>query len=118
VKLVLAIINDYDVDGVLRALIGAGFGVTRIASAGGFLRTGNVTVMVGVEDDELDRCLDLLAHSGARRTVAAPDDPRLTYEGVADGGVTDVSLGGVSVFVLRVERYERIMAPASPGARR
>ncbi len=115
VKLVLAIINDYDVDRVLRSLTTAGLSVTRIASAGGFLRTGNVTIMVGVEDSELDHCLDLLSHAGARRDVSPPADPTLDYEGIGDHGIATVSLGGMSVFVLNVERYERIMAPASPS---
>ncbi len=114
VKLVLAIINDYDVDRVLRSLTSAGLSVTRIASAGGFLRTGNVTIMVGVEDAELDQCLDLLAHAGARRVVASPQDPTLDYEDIGGHGIAAVSLGGMSVFVLKVERYERMMAPATP----
>ena len=113
-KLVLAIINDYDVDRVLRSLTSSGLSVTRIASAGGFLRTGNVTIMVGVEDQELEHCLDLLAHAGARRVVPTSPDPSLDYEDIGGHGIAAVSLGGMSVFVLRVERYERMMAPTAP----
>ena len=109
-KLVLAIIHDYDVDAVLRSLLGHGFSVTRIASAGGFLRTGNVTVMIGAEDDDVEHCVDLIAAAGSRRRVSTPPDPRLTWDGSTANGVADVTLGGVSVFVLPVERFERIHA--------
>ena len=114
VKLVLAIIHDYDVDPVLKALLGQGFSVTRIASAGGFLRTGNVTILVGVEDDQVSTCIELLRSSGSRRVLPAP----LTADEYGEHGVdglADVSLGGVSVFVMPVERFERIY-PRTPSA--
>lgn len=114
-KLVLAIIHDYDVDKVLRSLLDHGFSVTRIASAGGFLRTGNVTIMVGVEDDELEHCLDLLAAGGSRRVITAPPSPGGEYDELTCNGVSDVSLGGVSVFILPVERFERVYATRSAG---
>lgn len=109
-KLVLAIIHDYDVDPVLRALIGGGFSVTRIASAGGFLRTGNVTIMIGAEDEQVDLCVNILAQTGSRRTVPPPADAHSGYDDTTANGVASVSLGGVSVFVLPIERFERIMA--------
>lgn len=116
-KLVLAIIHDYDVDAVLRSLLGHGFSVTRIASAGGFLRTGNVTVLIGAEDERVRLCIDLLARAGSRREISAPSDPGFNYDDLTTNGVVNVALGGVSVFVLPVERFERIYAPgaAAPG---
>lgn len=109
-KLVLAIIHDYDVDPVLRALIARGFSVTRIASAGGFLRTGNVTILIGAEDDKVEICVGILAQTGAHRVVPPPADVQFAYDDTTANGVASVSLGGVSVFVLSVERFERIMA--------
>ena len=109
-KLVLAIIHDYDVDPVLRALFGRGFSVTRIASAGGFLRTGNVTILIGAEDDQVDLCVSILAQTGSRRIVPPAADAHLSWDDDTANGVANVSLGGVSVFVLPVERFERIMA--------
>ncbi len=112
-KLVLAIINDYDVDPVLRSLVGNGFSVTRIASAGGFLRTGNVTIMIGAEDDRVRRCIEILAHTGSRRIVASTAETQYAYDDTTANGVTNVAFGGASVFVLPVERFERIMATGS-----
>ena len=119
VKLVLAIIHDYDVDSVLKALLGQGFSVTRIASAGGFLRTGNVTILVGVDDDQLSTCIGLLRQSGSRRVMPAslPDEE---YDIHGTDELVDVPLGGVSIFVMPVERFERIYArsPSTLTARR
>ncbi len=117
-KLVLAIIHDYDVDAVLRSLLGHQFSVTRIASAGGFLRTGNVTIMIGAEDDQVELCIDLLASAGSQRVVPAPTDPQFAWDDVASNGVTSVALGGISVFVLPVERFERFMAPSHATSER
>lgn len=118
-KLVLAIIHDYDVDSVLKALLGQDFSVTRIASAGGFLRTGNVTILVGVEDERVPTCIELLRHSGSHRLMPAPlTDEEYDIHGT--GELVDVPLGGVSVFVMPVERFERIYArsPSTATVRR
>lgn len=109
-KLVIAIIHDYDVDAVLRSLLGQSFSVTRIASAGGFLRTGNVTIMIGAEDDRVDLCVDLLARAGSRREVSSPADAAFGYDDLTTNGIANVVLGGASVFILPVERFERIYA--------
>jgi len=53
VKLVIAIIQDYDTDAFLKAISRQALMATRIASAGGFLRTGNTTVFMGVEDGQV-----------------------------------------------------------------
>jgi uncharacterized protein YaaQ len=41
-------------------LVEAGFRVTRIASTGGFLRHGNVTLLIGVEEEEIQRVCDII----------------------------------------------------------
>lgn len=59
-KLMMIIIQDKDSDGVVEALIQGGFSVTRMASTGGFLRQGNVTLMVGVEEEQTHSVIQLL----------------------------------------------------------
>ncbi len=53
-KLVLAIVKDSDAPAVMEALIGRNFRVTRIASTGGFLRRGNVTLLIGTEEERVE----------------------------------------------------------------
>lgn len=52
-KLICAIVRDIDGDEVVHALISHGHRVTRLASTGGFLRRGNVTLLLGIEEEHL-----------------------------------------------------------------
>ena len=59
-KLVLAIIHDEDAGRLTTALNKEGFQVTKLASTGGFLRVGNTTMLIGVEEDRLDEALKIV----------------------------------------------------------
>ncbi len=67
-KLMFLIVRDVDGDNVLQGLVENGYRVTRVASTGGFLHRGNVTMMTGVEDDQVDNVLGLL------RKICCPSD--------------------------------------------
>ncbi len=60
-KMIFAIVRDIDDANVIDRLVAQGFRVTRVASTGGFLRRGNVTLLIGVERDErVQAVIDLL----------------------------------------------------------
>ena len=59
-KLILAIIRDNDWETVSQGLIKANLRVTRIASTGGFLRRGTSTLMIGVQDEEVDKAIETI----------------------------------------------------------
>lgn len=59
-RLVLAIINDNDSRKVMRELNKNGFGVTKLYSAGGFLRTGNTTLLIGVTKRNINAVIDII----------------------------------------------------------
>ena len=106
-KLVVAIVQDYDADRVLRAVTDAGLRATRIASLGGFLRTGNTTVLLGVPDERVATCLALLRGAGGRRVEQSslvPPDLAELYP----LGLTGITVGGGVAFVAPVERFVRI----------
>ena len=44
-KLIVAIVQDEDAGRLVSALMDKGFGVTKLATTGGFLRAGNTTLM-------------------------------------------------------------------------
>jgi uncharacterized protein YaaQ len=69
VKLVLAILQDRAEDPVTKALTTQGFRVTAIASTGGFLKQGMTTLIIGVEDTELEKALTIL------RSTCTPVEP-------------------------------------------
>jgi len=59
-KLMFVVIRDKDVDVVVQTLVENKYRVTRVASTGGFLRSGNGTLMIGVEEDKVQGLIDLL----------------------------------------------------------
>ena len=69
-KMIIAIIRDRDTNPVSTALTSAEFRVTHIASTGGFLRRGNSTLFIGVDDEKVDQALDVI-----RTNLEPADDP-------------------------------------------
>jgi uncharacterized protein YaaQ len=59
-KLMFVVVNYNDADAVVQALVDNNFRVTRVASTGGFMRRGNVTLMIGVEEMMVQVVIDLL----------------------------------------------------------
>ena len=59
-KLMIIILQDTDGDNVVQEMVLNGYRVTRMASTGGFLRRGNITLMVGLEEDKVDDVVELL----------------------------------------------------------
>lgn len=67
-KLILAVIRDIDSEPIIRTLIKDGYRVTRLASTGGFLRRGNMTLMIGVDEGQEQTVIDLM-----RKAVGPPE---------------------------------------------
>jgi uncharacterized protein YaaQ len=59
-KLILAIVRDRDDATVINRLVAQGHRVTRVASTGGFLRRGNVTLLIGTEMDQVQAVIDTI----------------------------------------------------------
>ncbi len=75
-KLMIMITRDEDSDAVVQTLVQNQFRVTRMSSTGGFLRRGNSTLLVGVEDDQVEPVIELLrAARGVTAGTAVEDDP-------------------------------------------
>lgn len=69
-KMVLAIINYDDAQDVISSLMKAGFSITKLATTGGFLKAGNVTILVGLDESRLDECFDIIReHSSTRKQI-------------------------------------------------
>ena len=65
-KLILAIVSADAVEPVSRALVEKHFTVTQISSVGGFLRRGNTTLVIGVDEAQVENVLSIM------RAVCAP----------------------------------------------
>ena len=87
-KLLLSILDDRSASRVADALVGKRYGVTRINTVGGFLKRGNATLLVGVDDDQVDTAIGLMREAyGGRSNADSPTGP---------------------VFVMNVEQIERM----------
>ena len=108
-KLVIAVVQGQDAVSLVGELAQRGFGVTQINSAGGFLREGNVTLLMGVEDDqvrELERLVRANCH--ARTQYVNPLLPIMEPGEFSMANPIEVQVGGAAVFVMRMARYERL----------
>ncbi len=62
-KMIIAIVHDNDADTLTQAFTAASFRVTRVASTGGFLRSGVVTMLLGVEDTQVDTVIETVRNA-------------------------------------------------------
>jgi uncharacterized protein YaaQ len=107
-KLVVAVIHDRDQKRTSDALLKSGFKFTKIGSTGGFLREGNVTMLIGAEEQEVDGLMALLSDSSrAREQYVNVLPPEATPVGTFMASPVKVQVGGAIAFVLDVERFER-----------
>lgn len=107
-KLVIAIVQDYDTDRLLRAITDADLRATRIASTGGFLRLGNTTVFLGVDDEQVPKCLEILGRTCRSRVERPPMHLVEELGGLGPGTVAEVTIGGAVVFIVPVNRFVRM----------
>ncbi len=113
-KMIVAVVRDEYAASVTEALTRKGFGATKLASTGGFLKAGNTTFLVGVPVGQLDEAMetirdacpsqrsiqgDLTFAEGALKSAAA--SPEKTAPGAVD-------ISGATVFVLDVERMIKV----------
>lgn len=106
-KLVMAIINAEDAHAVISHLTQDGFSVTKLATTGGFLKTGNTTVIVGVDEDKVDEILSIIKEHSQSRKQMIPSTSELGM-GFFPSVPVEISVGGATVFVMDVERFEKI----------
>ena len=62
-KMIIAIVKDSDADILTQAFTAGSFRVTRIASTGGFMRSGIVTMLLGVDDEQVDAAIQIVRDS-------------------------------------------------------
>ena len=105
-KLIIAIVQDDDASRLISNLMGEGFGVTKLATTGGFLRAGNTTLLVGVDDNRFDACLAIIEKvCKSRKQVAASPVTMGGTGGMYTPYPIEVTVGGATVFVLTVDQF-------------
>jgi uncharacterized protein YaaQ len=107
-KLVVAIVQDQDAGSLIEDLTDKEFRVTKLASTGGFLKAGNTTLLIGVEDDLVEDVIKIIEENCKTReittsllTVTMPGDTYIPYP-------LEVKVGGATLFILDVEQHIKI----------
>jgi len=108
-KLLLAIIQDEDASRLMTSLMSEGYRVTKLASTGGFLRSGNTTLLLGVDDDKFDGAMAIIEKiSKSRKQIATSPSTMSGTPGVYVPYPIEVVVGGANVFVLNVEQHIKL----------
>ena len=108
-KLITTIIHGRDKERVSDALLQAGQQFTVIATTGGFLRDGNVTLLIGADDDAVEGIIDIIRGCCSSRedfVTAPPYD--VMGPGVGLMNPVNVRVGGAIIFVVDVEQFIRV----------
>jgi uncharacterized protein YaaQ len=106
-KLVFAIVNADDAQPLAQELLKNGFSATTLASTGSFLMASNFTVLVGVDEEKLQEVIDLVKACTHRREEIRPASRPYSI-GYYPSQPMDVIVGGATIFVVDMERFERV----------
>ena len=105
-KMIIAVVQDKDSQRLLNELVAENFRTTKLASTGGFLKSGNTTFMIGTEDIRVDHAIDIIKNNcESRSQLISPVSP---MGGNAESYVpypVEIQVGGATIFVLPVENF-------------
>ena len=107
-KLVIGIINSDDANDLLAEITKASFQATKLSTSGGFLKMGNVTVLVGVEDDKVQEVVEIFKACCSRRTQMIPTAPPYLGEGFISAAPVQVTIGGATLFIIDLEEMIKL----------
>ncbi len=107
-KLIFAVVNNDDSHTVSSKLTKAGFSATKLASTGGFLMSGNTTFLICTENDRVESAIELIKECSRKRKQYVPAATAAGVEMQSSSFPMEVSVGGATIFVTDVERFEKI----------
>lgn len=104
-KLIIAIINKEDSSDLIRELNKANFMSTKLATTGGFLRAGNITLLIGTEEERVEECLDIMRKYCSRHTQLINPASVNYADQLYSPSPISVTIGGATVFVVEVDQF-------------
>ena len=107
-KLVYAIIRNDNEDDVTSALMQEGFTVTRLSTTG-FLRKGSTTLMIALQDEQLEQCIDIIKQQSGSRQEITVNMPYVSGSSLMNYTTMpmNVEIGGATIMVVPLERFEK-----------
>ncbi|MDD4797406.1 MAG: cyclic-di-AMP receptor [Eubacteriales bacterium] len=108
-KLIIAIVQDEDSGRLISALMSEGYSVTKLATTGGFLRAGNTTLLLGVDEEKFDGAMAIIEKiCKSRKQIATSPSPIAGSSGVYMPYPVEVMVGGAIIFVMDVEQFKKV----------
>ncbi len=107
-KLILAIVQDKDSNRLANEFIDANIRATKLSSTGGFLKSGNSTFIIGIDDARVQEALDLIKETcqARKQYVSTPVSLDLSLDGQIPYPV-EVEVGGATCFVLPIDEFKQ-----------
>jgi len=106
-KLIMAIVSGDDSAKVARALTKGNFSVTKLATTGGFLMSGNTTFIIGTDDEKVQDVLEIIKSNSKTRKQMVPTSASYGV-GMFSSMPIEVQVGGATVFVMDVEQFIKL----------
>ena len=106
-KLIIAIVNRDDASMVTQTLTRKGFSSTKLSTTGGFLMAGNVTILIGVDEDRVQAVIDIIKEQSHSRKQMIPTTTEMSY-GYYPTMPVEVTVGGATIVVVDVDRFEHV----------
>ncbi len=108
-KLIIAVVQDDYADDLVDVITDAGYGVTKLATTGGFLKSGNTTLMIGVKKEEVDNVTSIIKDICKRRNQIVTTPSTVTGSpGIYVPYTLEVEVGGATIFVVDVDEFIKI----------
>ena len=108
-KLIVAIVHNEDAGALVDALLEHEYRTTRLQSSGGFLKQSNATIILGVDDEKVGDVMAIVRENCTSRTqIVNPMPPIMEPGEFFMPYPLEVEVGGATVFILPVERSERL----------
>jgi uncharacterized protein YaaQ len=105
-RLMTVVVQGQDADAAMRALKKAGIKVSHMASTGGFLGRRSATLLIGLVTGQEETIVNILRQNCRTRVeyVTIP----LEGSPLPLPAPTPITVGGATIFLLNVERYEEV----------
>jgi uncharacterized protein YaaQ len=108
-KLVIAIVQDDDASDLIEEITDKSFRVTKLATTGGFLKSGNTTLLIGVEKEKVEEVLAIIEDvCKSRKQIITSPSSVAGSTGVYMPFPIEVDAGGANVFVVDVDKFIKV----------
>lgn len=108
-KLIIAIVSDEDSSILADNLSQNGFSATKLCSSGGFLKSGNTTFLVAIDDEKIEDTIAIISDTcKSRRRMMAPEKLSANMGSFNMAMPIEVDVGGATVFILNIEQLLKL----------